>query len=238
VLRDGLVRRRKRRGHEVDRVELSGKIAGVGFASGDRFVVGVWESSPLGYMLDVMWGRPEGTRVLLAPSEPVASFVSSIYDFDLVEVVRISIQDDTDGFQLTAGPLSLSITAGKPHWIFSLRPSFLRGSLLWSRVEDVLLRGLVGHFVLKGAEGVRAYGRTRTGIRQWYRIHGYRPIVSASASLEGRDLGSLRPLRPALGVGFSEFPQQPAVVRCAPMLEGQGLSSDLAPFQRARQEML
>lgn len=204
----------------VERVQLSGRIAGAGFASGDRFVVGVWNSGPLGPMTDVMWGTPQGIRVLLAPSEPVAYFVSSIYDFDNVEVVPISVRDLTDGFELTAGPLTLAVTAGRPRRVFALRPSFLRRSLLWVRIEDVLLRAVVGHLVLKGAKGVRSYGKTRTGIREWYRIEEYRPIVTALASVEGRDLGALRPLHPSLGVGFSEFPQQPAIVRCSPVLEG------------------
>ena len=65
-------------------------------------------------MTDVMWVKPEGTRVLLAPSELVASFVSSIYSFDVVEVVRISVQEVADGFELTAGPLALAIIAGRP----------------------------------------------------------------------------------------------------------------------------
>jgi hypothetical protein len=203
----------------VERVQLSGKIAGVGFASGDRFVVGVWASGPLGPMTDVMWAKPEGTRVLLAPSELVASFVSSIYDFDVIEVVPISVQELADGFELTAGLLTLAVTAGRPRRIFGLRPSFLRRSLLWVRIEDAVLRRIVGHLVLKGAEGVRSYGKTPNGMREWYRIEEYRPIVGALASIEGRDLGALRPLHPRLGVGFSEFPQQPAVVRCSPVLE-------------------
>ena len=51
------------------RVELAGRIGAAGFASGDRVVVGVWASGPLGPMTDVMWARPDGERVLLAPSE-------------------------------------------------------------------------------------------------------------------------------------------------------------------------
>jgi hypothetical protein len=45
--------------------ELDGTISNVAFASGDRFVVGQWARSPIGPMNDVMWARPDGTRVLL-----------------------------------------------------------------------------------------------------------------------------------------------------------------------------
>ena len=171
-------------------------------------------------MTDVMWVKPEGTRVLLAPSELVASFVSSIYSFDVVEVVRISVQEIADGFELTAGPLALAIIAGRPRRIFGLRPSFLRRSLLWARIEDAILRKFVGHLVLKGAEGVRLYGKTPSGMREWYLIDEYRPVVEARASVDGRSLGALRPLHPKLRVGLSEFPRQPALVRCSPVLEG------------------
>jgi hypothetical protein len=216
----GYVASSRLRRRAVERVQLSGKIAGMGFASGHRFVVGIWSSGPLGPMTDVMWGTPEGTRVLLAPSEPVASFVSSIYDFDAIEIVPVSVQELTEGFELTAGPLTLAVTAGRPRRIFRLRPSFLRRSLLWVRIEDAVLRRIVGQLVLKGAKGVRSYGKTHTGMREWYRIDEYRPIVAALASIDGRDLGLLGPLHPALKVGFSEFPQQPAVVQCSPVLEG------------------
>jgi hypothetical protein len=171
-------------------------------------------------MTDVMWAKPDGTRLLLAPSKPVAAFVSSIYDFDVISVVPISVQERADGFELTAGPLTLEVAAGRPLRVFALRPRFLRRSLLWVRIEDALLRGIVSRVVLKGAEGVRSHGKTRGGTREWYRIEDYRPIIAARASVDGRSLGQLRPLHPRLGFGFSEFPRQPAVVRCSPVLEG------------------
>src|SRR3954447_6760222 len=71
------------------RVELVGHIGAAGFASGDRVVVGSWTSGPVGPMTDVMWARPDGERVLLAPSEPAASFIASVYRFDRVDVVPV-----------------------------------------------------------------------------------------------------------------------------------------------------
>ena len=67
-------------------VELAGVIASAGFASGHRIVVGSWKRGPLGPMNDVMWARPDGTRVLIAPSAEVAEFVTSIYRFDEVVI--------------------------------------------------------------------------------------------------------------------------------------------------------
>lgn len=201
-------------------VTLEGAICGLAFESGDRFVIGLWDSGPLGPMLDVMWAQADGTRVLLAPDEDAGAFVAGIYSFDRVETVPFALERRSGGFTLRAGPVALSADLGARRAIFSLRPRFLRRSLTWVRIEDVLLRRLVGRFVLGGAEGVRAFGTTRTGARQWYRIDAYRRVASATASVDGRDLGALRPFEGPVGFGFSEFPAEPAYVSCSPVLQG------------------
>ena len=53
------------------RERFSGRIAGVGSASGVRIVVGRWDDSPWGAFADVMVEDAAGHRVLLAPSERV-----------------------------------------------------------------------------------------------------------------------------------------------------------------------
>jgi hypothetical protein len=203
------------------RIVLEGSIAGVAFASGDTFVVGMWDSGPLGPMTDVMWSRPDGRRILLAPDDDVAAFVAGVYSFDETRVVPARAASTPGAFEVTAGDLRIEATAGRPHPLFGLRPRSLRRWLPWVRFEDAVLRRLVGRFVIGGGEGVRMHGTTRGGAREWYRIDGYRPIVSASAQLGGRDLGALAELRPDPRFGFSGFPRRPAVVRCSPVLEGE-----------------
>ena len=202
------------------RLALEGTIAAAGFASGDRFVVGVWERGPLGPMNDVMWAGPAGKRTLLAPSDEVARFVGGVYRFDYVQVVNFEVRSDDSSLEVRAGPLEMRLDAGKPARIFTLRPLWLARSPTWVRLEDLVLRPLVGRLVLKGARGVRSYGWTASGVREWYRIYGYRPVVAARAALDGRDLGDLRPLEPPARFGVSEFPRRPALVRCSPLLEG------------------
>ena len=205
----------------MTRVELQGSIAGVGFSSVDRFVVGLWDDGPLGPMTDVMWARPDGGRVLLVPRAEVGRFVGGVYRFESTEVVPISVgRPDTDTLQVDAGPVSLTLSLGAQSPLFRLRPDVLRRSLLWVRVEDALLRPVVGRLLLKGAAGVRAYGRSESGVREWYRVDGYRPIRAARGTLQGHSLGALAPLDPPVRFGFSEFPLRPAVVRCSPVLEG------------------
>lgn len=69
-----------------------GRIAGWGTASGTRFVLGNWHTTPLGRFAGVMVQRPSGERLLLAPSMEVAEFVSATYQFDAVEPVAVSVR--------------------------------------------------------------------------------------------------------------------------------------------------
>jgi len=60
----------------VTRDLFEGCIAGGGFASGHAVIIGAWRTSPFGTFVDVMWRRPDGERVLLAPTPSVASYVA------------------------------------------------------------------------------------------------------------------------------------------------------------------
>jgi hypothetical protein len=44
-------------------------------------------------------------------------------------------------------------------------------------------------------------------------------VRTATASIDGRDLGARRPLDPACGFGFSEAPRWPTIVAVRPTLE-------------------
>ena len=68
-----------------------GQILGVGSTSGVRVVVGRWLESPFGSFADAMIERPDGHRVLLAPSAEAAEFVASTYTFDEVRVERFVV---------------------------------------------------------------------------------------------------------------------------------------------------
>ncbi|HEV2756849.1 MAG TPA: hypothetical protein VG318_13865 [Actinomycetota bacterium] len=201
------------------KIVLEGAIAGLAFASGDNFVVGLWDSGPLGPMTDVMWARPDGSRVLLAPDEDVAAFVAGTYSFDETRVVPIRAARSREGFSVTAGDVHLDADAGRAHPLFAARPRPLRRWLPWVRFEDAVLRRLVGRFVVGGAEGVRMHGTTPSGAREWYRIDGYRTIVAARGEVAGADLGALTELRPDPGFGFSGFPSRPALVSCSPVID-------------------
>jgi hypothetical protein len=189
------------------RVELAGHIGAAGFASGDRIVVGVWRSGPLGSMTDVMWARPDGERVLLAPSEPAAAFIASVYRFERIEVVRIAGGCDDGFLEVDAGPLSIRFVAGRG---WSLPPAALRPAWCTRFVEGPIARV---------AMGVRTYGVTPTGVREWYRADRWHAIVDGTASIAGVDLGSIGPVQPACRFGFSEPPRRPSITEVRPLLE-------------------
>lgn len=186
---------------------MVGTIASCGFASGDRFVVGRWDRSPVGRTIDVMWARPDGHRVLLAPDDRMASFVTSVYEFDEVRVVAF---DETtrrrpDRVSLTAGALALDLRAGRPVLWLPPRP-------LWftRRVEAPIAAAVMG---------VRTWGTSPTGVQEWYQARSMRLVVDATASVDGVDLGARRPIEPACGFGFSEAPRRPSIVAVRPTLQ-------------------
>ena len=66
--------------------------------------------------------------------------------------------------------------------------------------------------------GVRTYGTSPTGGEEGYRATTYRRVVAASGALDGVDLGTVAPVVPAVGFGFSEPPRRPSMVATRPLL--------------------
>jgi hypothetical protein len=177
-----------------------------GFTSGDRFMVGHWASSPIGPLDDVMWGRPDGERVLLASDEREAAFITAVYRFDRVEVGPVRTTADDGVIELVAGDLELRARAGRG-WRLPLR-----------RRPAWFTRWVEGP-VARAAMGVRTYGTSPTGVREWYQAERSRPVVAATARLAGRDLGALQTRWDPVGVGFTEPPRRPSWVDVRPLLE-------------------
>jgi hypothetical protein len=188
-------------------------IAAAGFASGEQVVVGMWRRSPLGRFVDVMWVRPDGERILLAPSEEVRVYVTSLYRFEGAEVVPVEGGWDGRSVDVQAGPVRVSLHPGARDWrswLFATRPRPLRRSPAWLAVEDLLVTPL-GDLLLGGTAGVRLAGRAPGGQREWYGIEDYRPLHRGRLTIDGQNAGPLTDLRPGLGVGMSDFPTRPAL---------------------------
>lgn len=169
-------------------------------------MVGHWASSPLGPLNDVMWGRPDGERVLLASSAAEADFITAVYRFDRVEVVPVRARSVDGVLELSAGEVELRARAGRG-WRLPLRR---RAAWFTRWIEGPVARVTMG---------VRTYGTSPTGVREWYQAERSRPLVEASARLEGRDLGPLVHRWDPVRVGFTEPPRRPSWVDVRPLLE-------------------
>jgi hypothetical protein len=200
-------------------ITFDGHIMGASFASGDRLVAGRWFRSPFGAFADVMWCRPDGRRVLLAPDERVRDFVAGHYAFDELAIGNVRVERTGDStIEATAGPVRLVLRArprGPASTLLAMRPRRLRTWRPWIAVEDRVARPLVQP--LFAAKGVRTTGVTLAGAREWYAIHDLRE-ADAEASIDGVDLGAPAACPPA-GFGFSEFPAKPAIVRVTSMFD-------------------
>lgn len=184
--------------------DMAGIIASSGFESGDRVVVGHWWRSPIGPFTDVMWCEPDGVRVLLAPDEAVARFVTSVYRFDRLEVVP---------FETWSGPRLLVVRAGDREVRFDARHGvglpFVRPRWFTRWVEGPIARVTFG---------VRTYGVSPTGVQEWYRARSWHPLRHASATVGRVDLGAPGPVDPPARFGFTEPPRHPSFVRVHPSL--------------------
>jgi len=188
------------------RVAMRGVIASTGFGSGHRVVVGHWAEGPLGPMTDLMWAAPDGRRTLVAPSPEVAAFISSVYDFDEVEVVEISVEATDRTLAIRAGRRYLALVAGRAIRIPVSRPAWCTRF-----VEAPIARSLLG---------VRTYGTSPKGVREWYRADAYQRVRAAQGSLDGVDLGTMASVSPPTRFGFSEPPKRPSWVAVRPLLIG------------------
>ncbi|GGS53387.1 hypothetical protein GCM10010206_13730 [Streptomyces cinerochromogenes] len=192
----------------ADRLRFDGWIAGIGTASGTRVVLGHWPRSPFGPFSDVMLERKDGHRLLLAPTRRTADFVAGTYAFDEVRIVPVRVRVTGDRWTVTAGSLlDLRLTIGRrsPTGVL-LRavPGALAARTPWTVVTDPAARLLLG---------TRTRGSAGGGRREWYGARDLHRITAASAVHEGRDLGPLAPVEPAVRFGFGSAPRAPSLVR-------------------------
>ncbi len=184
---------------------FEGRITSTGFSSGNRIVIGDWRESHLGSFANVMWARPDGTRVLLSPSRQHAEFVTGLYSFEEVSIVEIEIKRWKRGVEVRAGDLSIRATWGVPLPIPFWRP-------LWfiSTVESFLGRMIFG---------TRTHGRTKNDRREWYSVRSISRVLMADANLRGEDMGEKASFDADACFGFSEPPWMPSSVTLKTYIE-------------------
>jgi hypothetical protein len=192
----------------VDTVlRFHGRIAGFGTGSGVRIVIGMWPRSPLGSFADVMVERPDGHRILLAPSQAVADFVGATYQFDEVQLVPVSYRMRGRDITVAAGPLDAWFTVGDISplgRLLRLVPKRLATRPAWLRLIDPVARVLV--------PGARTAGSAGQGRSEYYGVTSARAISGLTAHWQGVDLGGLARLHPPVTFGFGSAPASPHIV--------------------------
>mgnify|MGYP006101231725 FL=1 len=182
----------------MDDIRIRGSISSIGFPDGNRFVIGHWLSSPIGQFADVMWGTPDGKKILLAKNERIANFVSAIYDFDETRIGDIQIHSDGRSTSALGLGLDIKLQGGLTRGFIPPRPLFFTRFF-----ESPIASSLMG---------VQTFGTSSRGVKEWYQARKWRWVRSGSASLDGYDLGPASPFDKPIGVGFSEPPRKPAIV--------------------------
>ena len=198
------------------RLRFRGRIAGVGSTSGVRVVVGRWDATPLGSFGDAMVERPDGHRVLLAPSAEVADFIAATYTFDEVRIEPFTITGSPTAWAVRSDSLRLDLTTGRRTalgLLLAAVPDRVATATWWCALTDVVAR-----LVLRG---VRTRGDTGER-REWYGATDHHALTSATGSFDGVDLGALAPVRPAPRFGFSSTPPRPSVTRVVTTVEVDG----------------
>ena len=147
-----------------------------------------------------------GRRVLLAPTEEVASFVASTYTFDEVRTEPVEVTVAGSEWAVRSPSLDLRLTTGRPtpiSLLLRLVPDRVATSPVWCALTDPVARVVL--------RGVRTRGTAREGRREYYGATGTRSVRSAAGHFDGEPLGALRPVDPPCRFGFSSTPRRPGV---------------------------
>lgn len=196
------------------RVRFTGEITGIGSASGIRVVVGNWATSPFGTVADAMVETAAGHRILIAPTPELAEFIAETYVFDEVRVEPTAMEMTEHGRRFRSDSLQLGVELGERTilgWLIALIPHRIATAPAWCAVTDPIARLLM--------RGVRTRGMAGGGRREWYGATEVRAVESITGQLDGRALGSLRPVEPPCRFGFSSTPTTPSITQVVTTIE-------------------
>jgi hypothetical protein len=199
------------------RLVFTGHIAGAGSGSGLRIVVGAWDRSPFGAFTDVMLQTADDERVLLAPDDTIADFVSSTYRFDRVQLGDVSSTLDAQQLTVSTEEFEARIRLGGPapvDRLLRLVPSRLATSPRWLRAIDPVAARVV--------PGVHTFGTAGNGRVEYYGVRRSRRITAVDGHYRGVSLDGLAPLRPPVSFGFSSAPSAPQIVSVTTTIDESG----------------
>ncbi|WP_375503125.1 hypothetical protein [uncultured Jatrophihabitans sp.] len=198
-------------------LRFDGSIAGVGTSSGVRLVIGMWPLSPFGPIADVMIERPDGRRILLAPTRDAGEFIAATYHFDEVRIQAVGCYVDGGARIIDSESLTLRFLVGGRTGVgrlLSTVPRRLARARWWAQAVDPFARF--------ARRGVRTAGTTGQGRREWYCALDEHHITQVQATLDGVDLGDVRRVEPSVRFGFASTPPAPAIVRLTTWIDTGG----------------
>ena len=192
------------------RQRFRGRIAGVGSTSGIRVVVGWWHESPIfGPFADAMVERPDGRRILVAPTEQVRDLVGD----------DLRLRRDPDRAVRGVGRRGRGGAVGRDVAVALAAPRRRRpeagGHLLRlvprGVAQSPVFATLADPVARVAMRGVRTRGMARAGRREFYGATDLRSVTALTGTLDGIPLGGLAPVDPACRFGFSSTPRRPSV---------------------------
>jgi hypothetical protein len=187
---------------------FDGAIAGMGTASGVRLIAGLWPRSPFGVLADVMIERPDGHRILIAPTDEAGEFIAATYRFDEVRVEPTQLRVIGRRFRVTSPSLDLAFDVGGRTALGQLLvtvPPPLARARWWARALDPIASRV--------RPGVHTIGTAGGGRREYYAALDEHRLVAVHATLDDGSLGALRDVDPPVRFGFGSTPSRPSLVR-------------------------
>ncbi len=184
---------------KMDNEIFKGRVISSGFQTGDMVVIGDWRESPHGAFTNLMWAKPDGTRVLIAPSEELGDFVSSLYSFEKVIVSPMEIER-------TEKSIEVKCDLGRIYmqWGMTIPLPFSRPRWFIANIEAPFARLFFG---------TKTHGTTRNGRKEWYHVRGLSRMKSVELELDGRSTKQMTGMAPSACFGFSNPPRMPLSVR-------------------------
>ena len=177
---------------------FEGEVFSSGFDSGDRIVIGNWKESPYGKFTDIMWAKPNGEKILIAPNKEISEFISNMYSFDKTIISEFEIEESANKIVVKNNEMICELKWNRGIKIPMIRPLWLISSIEY----------IFGLIIFK----TKTHGITKNKKQEWYAVKKISKLEEIKIIINGENLGNMRNFEPKAGFGFSEPVKKPSVV--------------------------
>jgi hypothetical protein len=193
---------------------------GIGFKSGHTIWLFRFEETPtpIGGYSEVYLEEPDGTLTLYTDPGEAATYVTDYHEFDRIEAavldweradhdeLAVAMEAD-DGTRLDVrATLEPSLRSRVMDALIAVTPEAVGRTRLGNTVSSL------SYARVMGSGGTKLRGHTETGCGYWGDADLLLPVVSASATLDGTDLGGMAPSRSTRELGDIRTSTDPHVV--------------------------